>query len=76
MISVKSIELDRIMSRYDSTRAKAMNKTKCAEATCFAAQIVSHMINTSSYSNSGKNQYVKRKIISGKEKKTAEQRIS
>lgn len=47
MISVKSIELESMMSLYVSNSAKAKKSTKCVDETCCAAQITSHVANTS-----------------------------
>lgn len=49
MMSVKSMLFSKMMSRYISTRARAMKSTKCSEEVCLAAQRVSHTENTSSY---------------------------
>lgn len=53
MMSVKSMLLSRMISLYVSTRARAMNKTKCSDEMCLATQITSHTANTSSYGSSG-----------------------
>ena len=54
MMSVKSMLLSLMISRYTVTRAKARKRTKCCEEILEATQITSHTANTSSYRSSGR----------------------
>lgn len=59
MMSVKSMLFSSMMSRYISTRARAMKSTKCSEEVYLAAQIVSQTENTSSYTISERSNTIK-----------------